>query len=328
MPQDINTPPIKKPAQVYIITGEDGFRKKLCIDRLKEKILGKNKGEFDYCLYYAKDSLLSDIMDFLRTFSVSGSNKLAVIIEPENFSEEDKALFAGFLKNLRKGAFTILVGGKTSRLLTAFVSMISGYAEKTSLSALSVDDMSAWITGEFKKTNKKISRKSADIISESAAGDTARALSITEQVSTFLGDRETVTEDDVRLFVDSSANVTAFNMLDFISAKMPDKALGALNELIITEPKPEKIVGLLAWHIARLIHVKSMLACGISRPHMISELKISQYALTRLISQAEEFTMKKLKTNLEALSQTDILIKRSSFKGPYLLEALIVKLAG
>jgi len=327
MPQKSNIPP-QKHASTYLLIGEDEFRKRRYLNRLKGKLIDKGSDAFNYNLYYAKDTIASDIINFLQTFSISGGNRMAALIEPEAFSEEDKKHLVSYIKKTREeNIYLVMLGGKPSARLDSFAKTLPANVAIIDSAANKTDDISAWVVKEFEKTKKKISHKSAVLISDATKQDIGKAISVIEQVSTFIGDRENVTDDDILFFLDTPPESSTFLLLDAINAKKPDKALLILKELLRTESSPTQMIGFLSWHIIRLIRVKRMLSSGVSRADMLSGLKINLYRLDKLIIQAREFTLNRLKKDLQALSETDLLIKRSNIRDDYLLETLIVKLA-
>ena len=327
MPQKTNIPP-QKNTLTYLITGEDEFRKRRYLDRLKGKLMGKTADAFNYNLYYAKDSAASDVINFLETFSITGGNRMAALIEPETFSEEDRRHLVLYMKKPCPGsAFLVMLGGKPSARLESFVKTLPVSVARIDSSANKTDDISDWIVKEFEKSKKKISHKSAALISDATKQDIGKTISVIEQVSIFMGARESVTDDDIMFFLDMPTESSTFLLLDAINAKKPNKALLILKELLKTESNPMQMVGFLSWHIIRLIRVKRMLSMGASKAEMLSRLRMSLYRLDKLIIQAREFSLSRLKKDLHALSETDILIKRSNARDDYLLEMLVVKLA-
>jgi DNA polymerase III subunit delta len=290
--------------------------------------MGKSADEFNYGLYYAKDTKVTDIIDFLETFSITGAGKMAVIIEPEVFIADDKKyLFLYMKKPRRNNVFLVMLGGKRSAKLDNFEKALPKDAARIDTTAGKTDDISAWVIEEFQERNKKISRRSASFISDNAKQDMGKALSVIEQVSAFVGSRENVTDDDIMLFLDISAESSTFLLLDAINDKKPDKAILVLKGLLRTESRPVQMIGFLAWHIIRFIQLKKMLLRGASRDDMLLKLKVNSYRLDRLISQARLFSLSRLRRDLKVLADTDILIKSSSVRDDYLLEALVAKLA-
>jgi DNA polymerase III subunit delta len=312
----------------YLIIGDDDFKKRGYLNGLRTKLIGKGVDAFNYSLFYSKDTRADDIIDFLETFSCTGGKKMAALIEPELSSEEERTKIISYIKRLRgTGAFFVMVGGKPSLKLNSFIKMLPKDTERIDTSSDKTEGLCTWVMKKFEKNKKKISRRNAELISDNTSNDIGKAVSVIEQALSFSGDRDTITEDDIMLFLDVPPDSSTFMLLDAVNAKKSDKALLILRQLLNTGTNPIQMIGFLSWHIVRLIRLKKMLLSGAARQDMLACLKISGYRLDRLIVQSREFTLGRLKKDLQALADTDTLIKRSGIKDDYLLEALIVKLA-
>jgi len=324
-PQDTNTPS----NNIYLLTGEDEHRKTLSLSRLKDKLLGSKPDAFNYSLYYAKTSTAQEVIRSLDTLPLTGENKLVVLKEPEFFKEADKASLICYLKALRTSkAFFVMVAASESTRSDKFSKSISGLAKVFDFPKLESTEVTPLIIKEFKLRNKLINRRQAELICEASQRDLGKALPLIEQVSIFTSDREKVTDEEIMLFTgDMLEEVSAFKLLDLINQNDTSNALIILKKLLRADSNPSQIIGLLGWHIGRLLSVKNMLEKGISKSEIASSLKIGTYVMNRLIAQAESFSLKRLRKHLDILAETDLLLKRSSIKGDYLLEILTVKLS-
>lgn len=327
MPQAIKTPP-GSGSKTYLLTGEDEFRKISYLDKLKSDIIGKKANAFNYNLYYAKDTTAAEIIRSLETFSLTGSKRLVVLKDLDVLREEEKVILAEYIgKGFLSDATLILMSSKSSVKTEKFLKSVSGKIEKLTFSKLQADKVALWIIKEFKQHKKLISRRSAELILESAEQDFGRVSSMIKQILLFIGDKEKIADNDILQFADLPLESSTFGLLDSISDKDAKKALIILKSLFQSGSSPVQILGLLTWHVTRLIAVKRLLQKKVPRTDMFSYLKVGTYMLSRLISQAGELTLDRLKKDLQILLDTDLLIKRSSIKDNFLLEMLVVKLS-
>jgi DNA polymerase III subunit delta len=322
-----SNPPKIEP-QIQIITGQDGFRKRLYLDRLKRDIVGKGNNPFSYILYNAKDMEFPDLLHSLQNLSIASGPRMVALTEPEILPEHDRKRLADCLtETIEKSVFFIMIADRPSAKLDRFISTLPDKVRRVDLSPARQSDMNQWIELEFKKLKKRISRKALCLISESAMDDFGKALSVIEQVSLFTADRENITENDVRFFVDAAIDNSVSELLASIHSNSPDKALLISKDILISGSSPVQMIGLLTWHVTRLIRIKKLLIRGVSRNEMFSYLKIGSYRLNNLVAQAGRTTLKKLKNNLHELINTDLLVKTSNIKTDMLIEMLVVKLA-
>jgi len=327
MPQSIQAPP-KSGSKTYLLTGEDEFRKISYLNKLKSDIITEKVNAFNYNLYYAKDTTAAEIIRSLQTFSLTGSKRLVVLRDLDALPDAEKAILAEYISNGFSGNATlVLISSKSSAKIEKFCKRTSGKIERLTFSKIQADKVVSWIIKEFKQYKKLISERSAELILESVEQDFGRVSSMVKQILLFIGDKEKVTDDDILQFADIPLESSTFGLLDSINNKDSEKGLIILKSLFQSGSNPVQILGLLTWHITRLITVKRLLLKKVPRADMFPYLKSGAYVLSRLISQASELTLDRLKKDLQILLDTDLLIKRSGIKGDFLLEMLVVKLS-
>lgn len=314
---------------VYLFTGEDGFRKELSLDRLKTRVLDEKPDPFNYELYNGKENRAEEIIRSLDTLPLTASRKLVVLKDPELLPEEDRARLSRYLRRSQKNKAVFVLLSQTLPIPgDEFSATLSKYARVINFTRLKPDEISSWIIKEFKDRNKIIRRQTAELIREVTQQDLGQAFSLIEQISIYTGTRERITDDDVLSFSETPTESFTFKLLDYINGRDTARSLRILEGLLRGDNSPSQILGLLGWHITRLIAIKRLLIKKIPKSKMTSSLNIGSYTLNRLISQAENFTLGQLKDHLNALLDTDLMLKRSNIKGQLLLEMLIVKLGG
>lgn len=326
MLQENKTSP-RSPNGVYLFTGEDGFRKELSLDRLKARLLDEKADPFNYELYNGREDRAEEIICSLDTIPLASSKKLVVLKEPELLPEEDKARLSHYLKGSQKNRAVFVLLSQTLPIPDdEFSATLSKYAKVINFTKLKPDEISSWIIKEFKARNKIINNQTAELICEVTQEEMGQALSLIEQISIYTGTRQRITDDDVLSFSETPTESFTFKLLDYINDRDTARSLQILGGLLRSGNNPSQILGLLGWHITRLIAIKRLLIKKIPKSNIVSSLKIGSYILSKLIPQAENFTLGQLKDHLSALLDTDLMLKRSNIKGQLLLEMLIVKL--
>lgn len=317
-----------KPGSIYLLAGEDEFSKSAYLEKIKSDVIGSRVNAFNYRLYYGKDAAAEELVRSLETPALTGGKKLIVLKELESFPERERAVLLGQIKQgISRNVVLVLLCSKVPAKAERLAKSIPGLMRLLVFSKPEAQKLSLWITEEFKRRGKTISRGLAESIQNSAEQDFGTAASIIEQVCLFAGKKDKISDRDVRFFLNTSHENSVFKLLDSVNGRDAKKALFILRNVLQSGSSPVQIIGLLAWHITRLMTVKRLLLKRIPRRDMFAYVKAGTYALGRLISQTERFTLDKLKDDLQILLDTDLSIKRSSLNGEFLLEALVVKLS-
>ena len=326
-PSGVYPSPARK-GSIYLFSGDDDFRKKLSLEKLKAKLISKGSSILDYEIYYGKTTRAEEIINSLGTASFSGNKRLIVLREPESLPGEEKEKLANYIRACGKSSSVlVLISSVLPSAKDGLSDALLKNGEVIDFSRLKPDEISKWITEEFKAKGKVIGRRQAELISLISQEDLGRAASMIEQVSLFTGKREKITDEDISRFSEVPSESSIFKLLDHINEKDRPRALQILEAMLGAGSSPFEIIGLLGWHIARLITLKKLLIKRISKSEILSCLNLKSFILEKLISQAENFSTRQLKDKLELLIDTDLMLKRSSIKSAFLLEMLIAKLA-
>jgi len=312
---------------IYLLTGEDEFRKNLFLGRLKEKLLGAKTDAFNYEVFHAEASTMQEIRNSLETLPLTGGEKIVVIEDPELMADDDRQNLISYLQHARDSRVGLIILTRYSRdSKDKFKTTLLKYTKNTDFPRLKPEEISAWITREFKLRNKIINRHSAESIREAAGYDLQRALSLIEQLTVFTTGRDRISEEDVSRFCELPLEGSTFRLLDYINNKNARRSLSILKGLLRTNSSPSQIIGLLNWHIGRLIDVKKAVIGNMPKDEIASSLNIGNYALGKIMVQARNFTLRQLRGHLKSLLGTDLMLKSSGVKGEILIEMLVVKL--
>ncbi len=312
----------------YLLTGEDEFKKLSYLNKLKADIADKEPDAFNYNLYYAKEATAEDVIRSIETFPLTGGKKLVVLRDLEDFPQQEKTILLDYVKKgFSDNAVLVLVSSKSPAVQRKSAGSLQGKVEVLSFSKSGTSDLLSWIRAEFKKRGKTIERNLAEYMLRAENGDFGRLSSVIEQISLFKADKPDITLSDVSYFTDITHESSTFKLLDFINDKDAGNALLVLKNLLKSGTNPVQVVGLISWHVTRLMKVKRLLLRNMPRRDISSYVKASGYVLNKLIAQAGGFSIDKLKGNLEELLDADLKIKRSNISGEIILEALVVRLA-
>lgn len=311
----------------HLIIGQDEYRKNLLLKQLKEKILGKNVSALNFEQFHAdKDFDISYLINSLDTPALTGSNKIVALKDCQYLKKEQKQCLAAYMKkfNCDKRVF-ILFGANFPIERDKLNLAISKFFKKTQLDYLNRDEQINWVETEFKFRGKTVTRKASEFIADYTAGDLQRALSVIEQVISYSGETVKILEEDVLKFCGAVSETSAFKILDYINNKNSADAIKILKGLFVSGTNPLQLIGLLNWHLSRIIVFKRMLINNLPQSEICSAMKISSYHFKRLLEQAKTFSVKQLTSCLEQIFNTDLKIKTTGIKDEFLLEMLVVK---
>ena len=144
-----------------------------------------------------------------------------------------------------------------------------------------------------------------------------------EKLCAYTLGREIKKEDIIFLLPRKSDN-DIFDLVDYISQKKAEKALGILNELIFRGEKSTVVLSMIERQFKLIFLIKLGLENGKTKENLSSELKLHPYICEKMIMQSRKFTVKGLQKALMSCLETEKTLKSSSFDGKTEMELLII----
>ena len=309
----------------YFLVGQEEYLKHQFIERLKKSIPGKKNGfQPDFETFRAGQSSIREIFDSFNTLPFISANKITIIKDVDKFSKGEKETLLKSLKSLRPAGGAILVLTSSSAKGNDFIRAVSGFAKVVRCQRLRREELNHWIRKEFAFHNKKISPSVAEFMGELAGESLFSLKNEIEKISSFLGNKNTVTEEDIEKLLGRSAYRTGFELVDLVLEKKLGKILSSLDNLLIRE-KPHQVLYLLARQFRSLIKIKNFPEVT-SAEEISRRLGMNRYFVKKTQSRARRFGQSGLNKNLAAILEADLSIKRGKLFPRDALERALVAL--
>lgn len=116
-----------------------------------------------------------------------------------------------------------------------------------------------------------------------------------------------------------------FDLVDFISQKRPEKAIELMNELIFKGENIILVLSMIERQFKLLFNIKLGMSQNKTKEIFSRELRLPPFICERLMGQSRKFTLKQLKNCIELCSNTERVLKTSSFDKKTEMELMIIK---
>ena len=184
-----------------------------------------------------------------------------------------------------------------------------------------------WVHEEVIRRGKSMNQKVTAFFIEWAGHQTGVLSQELDKLVVYLGDRKTITEDDIRAVATRTVEASVFQLLDAVAGRTPEVALKALHEVLRKE-HPLKVLTLLVRQVRLLLGCRALRERGGNVAEAPSALGISPYEAQKIWQQSVRFTYEQLARALKACLNTDLALKTSGGEPGLLLEIMIVKFCG
>lgn len=203
------------------------------------------------------------VADDLRTLSFMSDRRVVVVREADVFIQSNREALERYAAAPAPGSTLILecrTFPKTTRLYKALIKIGARLHECRKLAAR---DIVPFVVDEARRRKKRIDGAAARRLADLIGGEQGALASEIEKLSLFVGERPSITENDVRDLVGQSREEKIFAVMDAALAGRAEQALSLWRAVLATDPAAAfKAVGGVAYVIRRLLSAHRMVAEG------------------------------------------------------------------
>ncbi|MFH0763683.1 MAG: DNA polymerase III subunit delta [Candidatus Omnitrophota bacterium] len=313
---------------VHLFVGDNEYLKEKAIADLKSAILKDSSGnDLDYKVFRGGEADFREVLDSVATIPFLSAKKLVVIKNIEDLDDPDLGRLIACIKKSLKT--TVVVLDAKSDSVVSVYGELAGLASIKRFDGMTDAEFHGWVKKFVQVKTASGKKIEDDAVSQlkDLHGNNLTALSgEIEKLIAFTGERSLITLADVEKIAARSAFSSAFDLTRAIENNNPDFALSIASDLTAAGRKHHEIIGLLCWHLRRILRAKTLQAKGEPDSRVANILKIGRRYQDNFFKQANAIGIKEAREKLKILLEADLDIKRSRLDPTLILEFVIMKL--
>jgi len=265
-------------SSVYLFVGDNEYLKEKAIADLKSAILkGACGDDLDYKVFHGGEVDFREVLDSVATIPFISAKKLVVIKNIEDLNDEDLGRLIACIKKSSKS--TVLILDAKSDSVVSGHGELAGLANVRRFDEMTDVEFHGWVkkfvqvkTGSMKSIEDDAVKELKDL-----HGKNLLALSgEIEKLIAFTGERSLIALADVEKIAARSAFSSAFDLTRAIGNNNPDFALSIASELTAAGRKHHEIIGLLCWHLRKILRAKTLQGKGEPDSRVANKLGIER----------------------------------------------------
>lgn len=209
---------------VYWLEGEEEYFIDKLINYAEHHLLPESEASFNLTVFYGRDASWPDVVNACRRYPMFAERQVVLIKEAQHMRDIDK--LESYLENPLSS--TILVIGYKEKKLDSrrkFAKLIKEKGEILSVKKMNERDLREWTDELIKNKGLSIAPKALALITDHIGNDLQRIDNELEKLILNLGDRKTVSEDDIEKYVGVSKEFNVFELQNALASKDIAKAL-------------------------------------------------------------------------------------------------------
>ncbi len=231
-------------ASLVVLTGGERYLKAAVMNKLCLHLLGSPiEDSIGLSRFVGKDTDFRTVHDELAMVSMFSSNKLVVVDDADDFVKQFRPKLEDFAnKTGRKSLLVLDVSTfPKSTKLAKIVDKTGTIIECTELTGAA---LTGWLVKEAKAEHKKqLTHDAAGLMVELAGTSLGLLDQELQKLTSYVGEREKITVEDVRTLVGGWKAETTWTMINAVRDGQVDVALVCLEKLLNAGEAPPKILG-------------------------------------------------------------------------------------
>ncbi len=195
-----------------------------------------------------------------------------------------------------------------------------------SFAPLTDAELNAWVVKTFQGLGKGIAPQVASLLTFTVGTDTALLRTEIEKIAALTGERDDVTEADIRAVATRSVECTVFEMVNAVVAGQQGKAFQLMRDMLTTGSDRLGILAMLLRQFRLMQHVKIMQFEKKSQAEIQQNLGVSPYAAGQYIRQAAGYSGGAVRQAVDICLQTEYRVKSGQLNQEGALEAAMLQI--
>ncbi len=308
--------------RTYLLFGEEDFLKKSYKNRLKDGITGGDTMNYNY--FEGKNVDVKEVMNLADTMPFFADRRLILLEDTGFFKSAAGEELVSYLPQMPDSTCMVFVESevdKRNRLYKKVKEL--GYAAE--LSRQDASQLARWAGGILAKDGKRITGRTMDLFLAAAGDDMENIRMELEKLVSYVGDREVVTDEDVRAICTVHVTSKIFEMVGAIVGGDTKKAMDLYEDLLTLKEPPMRILYLIARQFNQILQVKELMGKGLDKSSIASKLKMQPFVVGRTMPQARAFTREQILSYVELCVSSEEAVKSGRLQDRLAVELLIAK---
>jgi len=305
---------------IYVLCGSDGFLQ----DHYRAEVVSRVVGQADpqTCIASfdgSNDLDLAEVMDELRTLPFLAPARVVLIRNAEAFISKYRQKLEEYVDNpCETSALVLMVTSFPGN--TRLAKAVAKIGDILNCKLPDDTSLRQWLTKATGKRGKKIDPQSAALLEQWIGRDLAAQNAEIEKLCLYIGQRETITPQDVTAVVTATAGPAAFELTNAITAGDAPGALKALDGALRIRGAEFQALGSIAWHLRRALQAQQEISAG-GKPN----LKMPYRQQSAFLAMLKRRGQVKLQADMRSLISADLGMK-SGQKPKAALQELVMSL--
>ena len=322
-------------SNLYLVYGNEPYLKQFYCNTMTQKAINPDFADFNYQIFDSNDTDLKTVSEHVEGLPMMDERKCVVVkdLNLSTLNQEQMMIFEEIISDVPQSTMLIFwmqnveVDDRKNDKWKKIIKNVEKYGNVLVLNKKSLSEIKKLLIKGAKKRNKDLSAQMAEYLVSVVGDDLNMLLNELEKLC-FYCEGTTIEKKDIDLIATKSVEASVFDLAKLIIKGDRTNAFKTLSNLVANKTEPININASLISAYVDMYRAKVYLTSGFSALEAANyyNYKNKEFRLKNANSNASKMDLQQLRTCLDILGETDILLKSTSTDKLILLEQMIVKL--
>ena len=321
----------------YVFSGPDEELIKEAISKLVNPYIDEGLKDLNFIKFDGVQCTFDEIVNACETLPFMSEKKVVIVYRCAFLKEKLDAQNKGFynrikeyLKDIPEHTILVLYHVLSDKRDTVRknknIMALDKITTVVQIDKLKRDGFYKRVEALFKKSGKNINKVELRYLCEKLPMNLDIANKEVSKIIDYTLDRE-IKRKDIDLLIPNKSEDDVFDLVDLVSQKKIERALDILNELLFKADQHMLIITSIQNQFKRLYDIKVGLSLGKKINDFVSEYRIPQFVVEKLVAQSNKFSLKQLEKILQLCVEVDKNLKSGLGDKKSELELFLINIA-
>ncbi|MBI5042637.1 MAG: DNA polymerase III subunit delta [Nitrospirae bacterium] len=310
---------------IYTLIGEEGLLISEGVDKIVDKALSGGMKDFNFNLFYAKESSIDDVLNAVRTLPLMAKKRVVVLKEIDQYPASILERLADYLKEPSDSTCLIITAKKMDQR-TRFFKALQNNSMLISCGPLYENQVKSWIRLRAKSYGLEFTEDALNIFFEVAGNELGIIDNELKKLSSYFEGKKRIDITDVEELVGKSRVYSVFNLINAIGEKRLEKALLILKKMLNDGEYPLVILSMIARQFRLIARAMEYQREGLSPLEVSKRIGLFGNIFSTFKEQLKNFTLEEVLKKYRLLYNADSELKSGIRSPDVILNDLIFKL--